>query len=140
MQKILLTIILPMKVSVAQKNLRRAIGFVERVIGKNVSLPILQNIVLKTEGGRLKLLGTNLEIGVTSFLGANIEEFVDAVNQAKAIFEKPTMIIAHTIPGRGVPEIEFDYQWHGKPPKAEEKEDFMAQLRTIGGRIESEHE
>lgn len=63
-----------MRVTVAQKNLRRAIGFVERIIGKNVSLPILQNIVLKTDGGRLKLLGTNLEIGITAFLGAKIEE------------------------------------------------------------------
>jgi DNA polymerase-3 subunit beta len=63
-----------MKVSVAQKNLRRALGFVERVIGKNVSLPILQNVVIKTEAGRVKLLGTNLEIGVTAFVGAKIEE------------------------------------------------------------------
>lgn len=63
-----------MKVSVAQKNLKRSISFAERVIGKNVSLPILQNIVIKTDGGRLKLLGTNLEIGVTAFLGAKIEE------------------------------------------------------------------
>ncbi len=51
--------------------------------------------------------------------GHNIEEFVDAVEEAKAIFEKPTIIIAHTIPGKGIPEIEFDYSWHGKPPKPE---------------------
>lgn len=63
-----------MKASVAQKNLKRALSFVDRVIGKNVSLPILQNVVIKTDGGRLKLLGTNLEIGVTAFLGAKIEE------------------------------------------------------------------
>lgn len=72
--------------------------------------------------------------------GHNIEQFVDATEEAKAIFEKPTVILAHTIPGRGVPEIEFDYRWHGKPPKAEEAKRFLDQLRTIGGKIQSEHQ
>jgi len=72
--------------------------------------------------------------------GHNIEQIVDACNEAKAVFEKPTLIIAHTIPGRGVPEIEFDYQWHGKPPAHEEAEKFLDQLRTIGHKIKSEHE
>ncbi len=72
--------------------------------------------------------------------GHNIEEFVDAVEEAKAIFEKPTLIIAHTIPGKGIPEIEFDYDWHGKPPTPEEGARFLKELRTLGGKIESEHE
>ncbi len=72
--------------------------------------------------------------------GHNIEEFVNAVEQAKAIYEKPTVIIAHTIPGKGIEEIEFDPAWHGKPPKKEEAERFLQQLRTLGGKIRSEHE
>ena len=72
--------------------------------------------------------------------GHNIEEFVDAVDEAKAIFEKPTCIIAHTIPGKGIKEIEFDYTWHGKPPKPDEAKRFLAELRTLGGKIKSEHE
>ncbi len=72
--------------------------------------------------------------------GHNIEEFVDAVEEAKAIFEKPTVIIAHTIPGKGVKEIEFDYNWHGKPPRPEEAKRFLQELRTLGGKIKSEHE
>ncbi|MDP4001677.1 MAG: transketolase [bacterium] len=72
--------------------------------------------------------------------GHNIEAFVDAVEEAKAIFEKPTVIIAHTIPGKGVREIEFDYNWHGKPPKPEEAKKFLQELRTLNGRIKSEHE
>ena len=72
--------------------------------------------------------------------GHNIEEFVDAVEQAKAIYEKPTEIIAHTIPGQGIKEIEFDYNWHGKPPKPEEAPKFLSELRTLGGKIKSEHE
>jgi len=72
--------------------------------------------------------------------GHNIEEFVDAVEEAKAIYEKPTMIIAHTIPGKGIPEIEFDFKWHGISPKPEEGEKFLKELRTLGGKIKSEHE
>ena len=72
--------------------------------------------------------------------GHNISQFVDAVEESKAVFEKPTVIIAHTIAGRGVPEIEFDYNWHGKPPSAEDAKRFLDNLRTIGGKIKSEHE
>lgn len=72
--------------------------------------------------------------------GHNIEQFVDAVEQAKAVYEKPTVILAHTIPGKGIKEIEFDYLWHGKPPKPEEAQKFLSELRTLGGKIESEHQ
>jgi transketolase len=72
--------------------------------------------------------------------GHNIEQFVDACEEAKAIYEKPTMIIAHTIAGKGIPEIEFDYKWHGKSPKPEEAQKFLAELRTLGGKIQSEHQ
>ncbi len=71
--------------------------------------------------------------------GHNMRAFVDAVEQARAIFEKPVCIIAHTIPGKGVPEIEFDYRWHGKPPTAEEAKRFMQALRTGSGRVPNEY-
>lgn len=67
--------------------------------------------------------------------GHNIEGFCDAVEEAKAIFEKPTMIIAHTIPGKGIREIEFDFRWHGKPPKKEEAREFLKELRSLKGNI-----
>src|SRR3989338_4509623 len=72
--------------------------------------------------------------------GHNIEAFVDATNEAKAIYEKPTVIIAHTIPGRGVSFMERDYLWHGKPPTKEEAEVALSELRTLHGQIESEHQ
>lgn len=72
--------------------------------------------------------------------GHNIEQFVDAINEAKAVYEKPTVIIAHTIPGKGIEDIEFDFKWHGKPPKPEEGAEFLSELRTLGGKIQSEHE
>ncbi len=72
--------------------------------------------------------------------GHNIEQFVDATNEAKAIFEKPTMIIAHTIPGKGVSFMENDFLWHGKPPTPEEAKKALRELRTLQGKIRSEHE
>ncbi len=83
--------------------------------------------------------------------GHNIERFVDAIEQAKAIYEKPTLIIAHTIPGKGVDFMEFDYLWHGNPPgkvkddpdapsPEKQAEEALKQLRTLGGKIRSEHE
>lgn len=70
--------------------------------------------------------------------GHNIEMFCDAVEEAKAVQEKPTVLIAHTIPGKGVPEIEFDYSWHGKPPTKEEEGRFLKELRTMKGKLEPE--
>src|SRR3989338_1438609 len=72
--------------------------------------------------------------------GHNISAIVSAVEQAKAIYERPTLILAHTIPGKGVKEIEFDYRWHGKAPNKEEAAKFLAELRTLKGKIQSEHQ
>ena len=72
--------------------------------------------------------------------GHNFEQIVDAVNVAKTIYEKPTVIIAHTIPGKGVSFMEKDYLWHGKPPTKEEAEIALKELRTLGGKIQSEHQ
>jgi len=71
--------------------------------------------------------------------GHNMEEIIDAVDHAKAIVEKPTLIIAHTIPGKGVPEIEYDYKWHGKPPSKEEAEQFLKVIRSMGGKVPNEY-
>lgn len=72
--------------------------------------------------------------------GHNIKEFIDAVGLAKATSEKPTVIIAHTIPGKGVPDIEGDFNWHGIPPKPDEAKHFINDIRTLKGKIKSEHE
>ncbi len=72
--------------------------------------------------------------------GHNIAEFIHAIDQAKAIYERPTLILAHTIPGKGIKEIEFDYTWHGKPPTKEEARKFLHELRTLRGKVLGEHE
>ncbi len=72
--------------------------------------------------------------------GHNIEEFVNAVEQAKAIYEKPTCIIAHTIPGRGISFMEGQVAWHGLIPNKDQAAQALNELRTLGGKIRSEHE
>jgi transketolase len=72
--------------------------------------------------------------------GHNMEEIIDAVNHAKSAYEKPTVIIAHTIPGKGVSFMENLPKWHGKPPGKEEAMRALSELRTLGGKIKSEHE
>ena len=72
--------------------------------------------------------------------GNNIRAFVDTVREARAIYEKPTVIIAHTIPGKGVDFMENDFHWHGIPPDKEQAKKALHELRTLQGKIESEHE
>ncbi len=72
--------------------------------------------------------------------GHDFNEIANAFETARAIYEKPVLIIAHTIPGKGVPEIEFDYKWHGIPPSKDQAKVFLERLRTLGGKIKSEHQ
>lgn len=72
--------------------------------------------------------------------GNNIASFIDATAMARAIVNKPVMIIAQTIPGMGVDFMEYDFHWHGKPPNHEEAKKALHELRTLGGKIKSEHQ
>ncbi len=72
--------------------------------------------------------------------GHNIREVVDAASQARATAENPTLILCHTIPGKGVSFMENRFEWHGKPPNAEEAKVALAELRTLGGQITHEGE
>ncbi len=71
--------------------------------------------------------------------GHDIGAFIAAVEEAKTIAEKPTIIIAHTIPGKGVPDIEGDYRWHGKPPSKEEAQTFIKAIRSMNGKVPHEY-
>jgi transketolase len=72
--------------------------------------------------------------------GHNMRDIIGAVGTAKAIFEKPSVIIAHTIAGKGVDEFERDFKWHGVPPNQEQAMSALAQIRTMNGRVSSEHQ
>ncbi|MBP9852664.1 MAG: transketolase [Patescibacteria group bacterium] len=72
--------------------------------------------------------------------GNDIEAVIDACAMAKAITEQPVCIIAYTIPGKGVDFMEYDFKWHGVPPNHEQAKEALHELRTLRGRIRSEHE
>jgi len=70
--------------------------------------------------------------------GNNMEAVIDAINAAKASKERPTVLIAHTVPGKGVGFMENDYTWHGKPPNSEEAKTALDDLHAIGRKLEAE--
>lgn len=72
--------------------------------------------------------------------GNNIEAVIDACAMARAVTEKPSMILAHTVPGKGVDFMEYDFHWHGMPPNHEQAVKALKELRTLRGKIRSEHE
>jgi DNA polymerase-3 subunit beta len=63
-----------MKVSCLQENLAKGLAIVGRAVATKSTLPVLSNILLATDQGRLKLAATNLEIGITCWIGAKVEE------------------------------------------------------------------
>jgi transketolase len=67
--------------------------------------------------------------------GHDFKALNEAVEEAKKIHDKPVVIIAHTIPGKGIKEWEGDYRWHGKPPTREEGEIALKELEEIGTRL-----
>lgn len=72
--------------------------------------------------------------------GNDIEAIISAVEMAKAVTEKPVVLIAHTIPGKGVDFMEKDFHWHGIAPDHEQAKKALHELRTLGGKIKSEHQ
>lgn len=69
--------------------------------------------------------------------GHNIESIIDAASTARAITNRPSVIIAHTIPGKGVDFMEYDYKWHGISPNSEQAKLALQKLRTLDGKITS---
>jgi transketolase len=82
--------------------------------------------------------------------GHNMAAVINAANEAKAVTDRPTAIIAHTIPGKGVSYMEYDFRWHGSPPglmdipgsppKDQQAKIALHEIRTLKGTIRSEHE
>lgn len=70
--------------------------------------------------------------------GHSFRDIDRAVSEAQAVFDKPSVIIAYTIPSKGIPEFERKFEWHGKPPTTpEEIETALRAVRTLGGRVEA---
>lgn len=63
-----------MRVSVLQENLARGLSIVTRAVSPRSALPVLANVLVATDEGRLRLSATNLELGITCWIGAKIHE------------------------------------------------------------------
>lgn len=103
----------------------------------NIQIDGMTEDVMPLESLRAKYEAFNWH--VIDVNGHDVRAFVAAVEEADAIAEKSVLILAHTIPGKGVPEIEFDYRWHGKPPTKEEAARFLKELRSGAGRVGGEY-
>ncbi len=119
----------------AKYRLNNLIAVIDR---NNIQIDGMTEDIMPLEPLRQKYEAFNWH--VLEIDGHNIQEFVDAVHQAKAIHEKPTLIIAHTIAGYGIDFMEGDYLWHSKAFTHEEATKALDELRTLKGRVESEHQ
>lgn len=115
--------------------LNNIIGIIDRnniqIDGPTEKIMPLENLAAKWEAFGWHVLEIN---------GNDIEAVIDACQMSKAIVEKPVMIIAHTVPGKGVDFMEYDFHWHGSPPNHQEAMKALRELRTLGGKIRSEHQ
>ncbi len=115
--------------------LNNVIGIIDR---NNIQIDGPTEVVMPLED--LKNKWESFGWHVIEIDGNNIEAFIDAAAMARAVVEKPVVIIAHTIPGKGVDFMEYDFHWHGAPPNHEQAIKALHELRTLGGKIRSEHE
>ncbi len=113
--------------------LNNIIGIVDR---NNIQIdgPTEEVMPLEELAGKWEAFGWH----VIEIDGHNIEAVIDACAMARAIVEKPVVIIAHTIPGKGVSFMEYDFHWHGTPPTSEQAKEALRDIRTLKGKIRSE--
>ncbi len=71
--------------------------------------------------------------------GNDIRQVVEACNQAKAVSEQPTCILALNVPGRGVDFMEGEVKWHGMPPNDEQAEEALKQLDLLMKKLQADH-
>lgn len=67
--------------------------------------------------------------------GHNIQEIINTCNKARSIYENPTVIIAHTIPGKGVDFMENNPNWHAKAPNDEQAKLAIKEITTMQGKV-----
>jgi transketolase len=128
-----------------KEKLHNLTGIIDR---NNIQIDGYTEDVMPLESLRAKYEAFNWH--VLEVDGHNIQDVIDACHEAKAIFEKPTVIICHTIAGKGVEYMEERFEWHGIPPgvqdvpgapeKTKQGVEALHELRTLRGRIKSEHE
>lgn len=121
---------------IGKEKLHNVIAIVDR---NNIQIdgPTEDVMPLDDVGAKFETFGWH----VLNIDGNDIEAVIDACAMARAVVERPTVIIAHTVPGKGVDFMEYDFRWHGIPPNHEQALEALHELRTLGGKIRSgEHE
>ena len=114
-------------IMLAGKNkLRNLIAIVDR---NNIQIEGFTEDVMPLEPLQSKWRAFNWHVIEVS--GHDFRSLNEVVEEAQAIYEKPTVIIAHTIPGKGVREFERNYKWHGKAPNKEEGKMALNELRAL---------
>jgi transketolase len=114
-------------VMLAGKNkLRNLIAIVDR---NNIQIEGVTEDVMPLEPLQSKWRSFNWHVIEVS--GHDMRSLNEVVEEAQAIYEKPTVIIAHTIPGKGVREFERNYKWHGKAPSKEEGKMAIEELKLL---------
>ena len=128
---------------VSKYKLNHVIGIIDR---NNIQIDGTTEHVMPLEDLRAKWEAFGWH--VIEIDGNDIEAVIDACAMARAIVEKPIVIIAHTIPGKDVKYMEYDYHWHGMPvgladvagapPKNEQAREALKELRSMRGKIKNE--
>lgn len=95
-----------MRVSVLQENLQKGLSIVGRAISSRPTLPILANVLLSTEDARLKLSATNLELGISVWIGAKVEQDGAVTLPARTLYE----LVSNLSPERVDMELEVRTQ------------------------------
>ena len=114
-------------IMLAGKNkLRNLIAIVDR---NNIQIEGFTEDVMPLEPLQSKWRAFNWHVIEVS--GHDFRSLNEVVEEAQAVYEKPTVIIAHTIPGKGVKEFERNYKWHGKAPNKEEGKMALDELRAL---------
>src|SRR5512139_2426844 len=83
-----------MKVTVLQENLARGLSIVSRAVSPRSTLPVLSNILIASDEGRLRLSATNLELGITCWIAARIDEEGSTTVPARTFAD-----LVNTLPG-----------------------------------------
>jgi transketolase len=99
----------------------------------NIQIDGFTENIMPLEPLRQKFESFNLH--VLEVDGHSIEDITRTFKESQTIYEKPTVILAHTIPGKGVEDFEWDYKWHGMPPNKEQGEAALKELLSFGGRV-----
>jgi DNA polymerase-3 subunit beta len=97
-----------MQLNCLQENLSHGLGVVQRAVATRTTLPITQHVLLSSDGGRLKMSATNLEIAISTWIGAEIQEEGAITVPARLLTDfinslsKQTLSVTSTTPGKGI--------------------------------------